>query len=49
MYRDFSDFKNGNHPGTNIVKDENGDLAGDCTIIWSGGVTLFPAINCTGG
>ena len=47
MYRDFSDFKKGNHPGTNIVK--NGDLVADCTIIWSGGVTLFPAINCTDG
>jgi len=49
MYRDFSDFKKGNQPGTNVVKDENGDLVADCTIFWSVGVTFYPAIKYAWG
>jgi len=29
MYRAINDFKKGNQPRTNIVKDEKGDLAAD--------------------
>jgi hypothetical protein len=30
MYRGINDFKKGYQPGTNIVKDEKGDLVADC-------------------
>jgi hypothetical protein len=29
LYRGINDFKKGNHPRTNIVKDEKGDLVTD--------------------
>jgi len=29
LYKDINDFKKGYQPGTNIVKDEKGDLVAD--------------------
>ena len=37
MYRDISHFKNGYQPGTNIVKDDRGDLVTDWHSLRLGG------------
>jgi hypothetical protein len=35
LYRRISDFKKGNQPKTNVVKDEKGDLVADSHSIWA--------------
>jgi flagellar basal body rod protein FlgC len=40
LYRDFSDFKKGYQPRTNIVKDEKSDLVQTPTVFWLGGRTI---------
>ena len=41
LHKGISDFKKGYQPGTNIVKNERGDMVTDCHSIWLGGGTIF--------
>ena len=49
LYRVINDFKNGYQLRTIIVKDEKGELIEDPTVLWRGGGTISPAIECTCG
>jgi hypothetical protein len=41
----IEEFKRGYHPGSNLMKDENGDLLADSHNIWIGGRTTSLLLN----